>query len=466
MDKTIRQTKTGRLVIRSAHRRRSIRAAIFTAILHTLGATCLLAGTLQLYAISQGADDLFLGLLACSVWVGAPFLLVGISFMRRFGKRRILILWTGILPAISLAIVVVLPLAGQMGWLSSRSILYLLIAVMLVRSITDSIGGAGWFPLLQDNVPSRITGKFFGIFRRYWQCCVLVCTLLLAWFLGKEPGWWKFCVVFALGEISFIVKIYFLRQLKEKPIENQTTAPPSTWHAVKLAFTHHKIRYFLGYTLLYNIAAFMCLPFQIKYLKELGYSDGFILFATSMVSLGAIVSLRYWGRLSDRFGNRAVFNFSHLGIIIAIACWLLVGQNLFSAIFVFVLYGLWSIFQSANGIAQTRYMMHTVPETDQSAIVVIHSVSFFSIALAPLIGGLCLWLMSEVQVQSGAIQMNRYHLLFVFSALLISVPHSMHKHFQVNQESSAYEVFTIVTRPLRMLFGSFVSFPTKRNGGK
>jgi hypothetical protein len=42
----------------------------------------------------------------------------------------------------------------------------------------------------------------------------------------------------------------------------------------------------------------------------------------------------------------------------------------------------------------------------------------------------------------------------------------MHKHFQVNQESSAYEVFTIVTRPLRMLFGSFVSFPTKRNGGK
>ncbi|MHC5095870.1 MAG: hypothetical protein ACYSOU_07160, partial [Planctomycetota bacterium] len=126
MDETIRQTKTGRLVIRAAHRRGSIRAAIFTSITHTLGATCLLGGTLQLYAISQGADDLFLGLLACAVWMGAPFLLIGMSLMRRYGKRRILILWTGILPAVSLAIVVVLPFVGHMGWLSNRLILYLL----------------------------------------------------------------------------------------------------------------------------------------------------------------------------------------------------------------------------------------------------------------------------------------------------------------------------------------------------
>jgi hypothetical protein len=64
-----------------------------------------------------------------------------------------------------------------MGWLSNRLILYLLIAAVLVRSITDSIGGAGWFPLMQDNVPSRIAGKFFGIFRMYWQSCVLLAIL-------------------------------------------------------------------------------------------------------------------------------------------------------------------------------------------------------------------------------------------------------------------------------------------------
>ncbi|MBW1873472.1 MAG: hypothetical protein JRJ19_15500 [Deltaproteobacteria bacterium] len=190
-DDIIRQTKTGRRVIRSVHRRRSIRAAIMTAILHTIGATCLLAGALQLYCLSQGADDLFLGLLNCSIWAGAPFLLLGMTLMRRFGKRRILVFWAGVMPAICLAFTPLVPLAAHMGWFSASWVLYWLLATTLMRSASDSIGGAGWFPVLHDNVPSRITGKFFGTFRMYWQTSVLVSTLLIAWFLGRDPAWWK-----------------------------------------------------------------------------------------------------------------------------------------------------------------------------------------------------------------------------------------------------------------------------------
>ena len=105
-----------------------------------------------------------------------------------------------------------LPVMGQFGWVSSTGILYLLLAAALLRSITDSIGWAGWFPMLQDNVPSRITGKFFGTFRMYWQTGVLIVSLLIAWFLGKDPAWWKFCVVFGVGEACFVVKIFFLKQ--------------------------------------------------------------------------------------------------------------------------------------------------------------------------------------------------------------------------------------------------------------
>ena len=120
MDETIRQTKTGRLVIRSAHRRRSIRAAIFTAMLHSIGATCLLAGALQLYCLSLGADDLYLGFLNFTIWGGAPFLLLGITLMRRFGKRRILVFWAGYMPAVCMAFAAVLPVMGQFGWISIR----------------------------------------------------------------------------------------------------------------------------------------------------------------------------------------------------------------------------------------------------------------------------------------------------------------------------------------------------------
>ena len=466
MDDIIRQTKTGRFVIRSAHRRRSIRAAIFTAMLHTIGATCLLAGALQLYCLSLGADDLYLGLLNFSIWAGAPFLLLGITLMRRFGKRRILVFWAGIMPAICMAFAAILPLMGRFGWISSTWILYWLLAATAMRSVTDSIGGAGWFPLLQDNVPSRITGKFFGTFRMYWQSSVLVTLLLIAWFLGSEPAWWKFCVVFAVGEAAFIAKIFCMRQLKEKPLPEQSNDLPSTWSVLKRAIADPDTRHFLAYILLYNIAAFMCLPFQIKYLRDLGYSAGYIVAAMSMVSVGAILSLRFWGKLADRFGNRSIFGISHIGVMIVLAGWVLVGNNAFSAVLVFVLYAGWSIFQSANSIAYTRHMFHTVPETDQSNLVIINAFIFLSIAMAPLTSGLFLKLSADWHFESGGLSINNYHMLFILASALVLIPHRVCRKFQNNVETSAVEVFAIVTRPMRMLFGSFVSFPTKRNGRK
>ena len=466
MDHAIRQTKTGRLVIRSAHRRRSIRAAIFTAMLHTIGASCLLAGALQLYCLSLGADDLYLGLLNFSIWAGSPFLLLGMVLMRRFGKRRILVFWAGIMPAVCMALLATLPIMGRFGWISSTWILYWLLGATLMRSVTDSIGGAGWFPILHDNVPSRITGKFFGTFRMYWQSCVLVTTLLIAWFLGSEPAWWRFCIVFAVGEAAFIIKIVFLKQLKEKPVPEQSENAPSSWSVLKRTAADPATRNFLGYILLYNIAAFMCLPFQIKYLKDLGYSAGFIVAATSMVSVGALLSLRFWGKLADRFGNRSIFGHSHVGIIFVLACWVLVGNNAFSTVFVFVLYAGWSIFQSANSIAYTRHMFHTVSEDDQSGLVIVNAFIFISIAIAPLISGLFLELSGDWHFESGGLSINNYHMLFILASMLVLIPHHICKKFQNNVETSAAEVFVIVTRPLRMLFGSFVSFPTKRNGKK
>jgi MFS family permease len=235
---------------------------------------------------------------------------------------------------------------------------------------------------------------------------------------------------------------------------------------LKRAVTNHETRHFFGYILLYNIAAFMCLPFQIKYLKDLGYGTGYIVAATSMVSVGAILSLRFWGKLADRFGNRSIFGVSHIGIMIVMAGWILVGNNMFSSVLVFFLYAGWSIFQSANGIAYTRHMFHTVPENDQSNLVVFNAILFISIAIAPLMSGLFLKLSENWYLESGGLSINNYHMLFLMASALVLIPHWVCKKFQNNVETSAAGVFVIVTRPMRMMFGSFVSFPTKRNGQK
>ena len=266
--------------------------------------------------------------------------------------------------------------------------------------------------------------------------------------------------------LCFIAKIYYLKQLKEKPIPEPSDSPLLPGACSNGPSPTHDTRHFLGYILFYNIAAFMCLPFQIKYLKALGYGAGFIVAANSMVSVGAIVSLRFWGKSGGPF--RQPFDFRHFthrphrrsGRLGA------GGKQSFSAVLVFVLYGAWSIFQSANGIAQTRHMFHTVPENDQSNMVIINAFVFISIAMAPMISGLFLKLSADWHFESGGLSINHYHMLFLLASALVLIPHRVCKKFQNNVETSAVEVFVVVTRPLRMLFGSFVSFPTKRNRGK
>jgi hypothetical protein len=152
--------------------------------------------------------------------------------------------------------------------------------------------------------------------------------------------------------------------------------------------------------------------------------------------------------------------------MMVLVSWVPIGNNPFSTVFVFVLYAGWSIFQSANSIAYTRHMFHTVPENDQSNLVIINAFIFISVAMAPLISGLFLKLSANWHFESGGLSVNNYHMLFMLASALVLLPHRICKKFQNNVETSAVGVFAIVTRPLRMMFGSFVSFPTKRNGQK
>jgi len=198
----------------------------------------------------------------------------------------------------------------------------------------------------------------------------------------------------------------------------------------------------------------------------LGYSEAYIMIATAMISLGAIFTLRFWGMLADRFGNRSVFTFSHAGMIVILLGWVLVGKNSFSAVYIFGLYAVWSIFQSANGIAQTRYMLHLVSPDRQSNIVIINAVINLSLAFAPLIGGIFLTISPALKSALNLHGVNNYHMLFIFAAILTFIPHLMRKQMRVPQETPTTEVFVIITRPLRSMFGSFISFNLKSGGRK
>ena len=90
-----------------------------------------------------------------------------------------------------------------------------------LRTSADGLGFAAWFPQLQDLVPARVAGKFFGNFRTAWQSAGMISMFIAAWFLGSDPQWWKFNLIFTVALLCFVLKLVFLYPISA-PYEGAT----------------------------------------------------------------------------------------------------------------------------------------------------------------------------------------------------------------------------------------------------
>ena len=319
------------------------------------------------------------------------------------------------------------------------------------------MGTNGWFPLLQDAVPSEMTGRFFGRMRTYWQSAWLVGLVLIAWFLSEnEPGWWKFQLIFVVGFFVMAAKPFVVGAMSERSLQSQHRYQMKMFHRFKEMFSKKPLRILVLYSTSYLIVFAMVEPFKVKLLKDMGYSDSFIIMASAILGLGAIVSLRFWGHLADRFGNRGIFSVSHIGMIVTTLLWLLVEKNPFGTVLILVLYFMLSVFNGANGIARTRYLLHAVPSAKQYYINIINILCNCSMGIGPLIGGFFLYGTRDLSFRSGALNLNNYHFLFVITAVLFVIPHLLRKKLRTKKETPTTKVLALVTKPIRNVFGSFI----------
>ncbi len=399
-----------------------------------------------------GAGDVFLGVLSCAVT--APFLcsVFSMSAIERKGKRRVLLPW---LLVSTSCVLLFLPLPIAARRVPATFCLVYLLLVVLLRSGTVALSNTAWFPLIQDIVPARLTGRYFARLRTSWQASSLVVVLAVAWLLSSDSGWWGFELIFVAAFVLLAGRLLMVTLIKEKPHASLDIRQTTITARIREVFSHRQLRLFMIYICCYTFLALALEPFKIKMLKELGYGSGLVLAGTSMVGVGAIISLRFWGKLADGFGNRAIFSISHIGMIATTVLWIVVGRGFFSGVMLFVLYLSYGIFHSANGIAQTRYLLHAVPDTKQNYINRINLSMYATRSLAPLFSGIFLALTENVTFSSGALRLNNYYILFITVGTLFTVPHILRRKLRHVKEKPTSEVVAFVMRPLRNVFGPF-----------
>jgi hypothetical protein len=428
-------------------RRRSMFLANVSSIGGIVAITCGAGNILSLAAIKLGAGEMFLGIFSfVSI---APFLLclLTMSTIETSGKIKLLVLWFFV-AAIFMVPFLFLPIIA--GWWPAWACLALLAASNALRNGSIALGSTGWFPLLQDIVPRRYTGRFFARIRTSWQTANLVCLIAAAFILGSQPSWMRFEILFVLALLGQIVMALPVTGMVEKPLIADSIPTISIYERITEFLEQKTLRHYTFYIIAYMFAVSALEPFKIKLLTDFGYSYGFILAATAMVGVGAVISLRFWGTLADKFGNRAIFGMSHVGMLVSTGAWIFVGKSSTAGMaLVLSLYLFWSAFNCGNLLAQTNYMLREVPPHKQNYMNFILLAQRLATAVAPLAAGLFLNFTGGLQINiKNVVHISDYDILFVANAIAFIIPHMMRKPLKAKTDLPTSQVINIVTRPI------------------
>jgi MFS family permease len=185
----------------------------------------------------------------------------------------------------------------------------------------------------------------------------------------------------------------------------------------------------LVFTGLFGLCLNLGSPFYSVYvLKELPLTLGDLTIMTTIATLGGLLSLRTWGRLSDRFGNKPVMLTCALTwLTTGIICWGISSPVRYHHLYLnyFVTGFMMAGFQQ---IGQFNLMIKMVPPENKAHYISIYlGFTNMLIALGPVIGGIIL---QGLPAQVGTFMghpVTRYHFLIVGSLLLcVLLLHLLH----------------------------------------
>jgi MFS family permease len=227
-----------------------------------------------------------------------------------------------------------------------------------------------------------------------------------------------FAWIFTLAGASRLVGLFFLTRMKFPPIvrerHSRGIAVADLW-AVLRDRNYFWLCLFVGlWGLLLNAA----MPFYTVYLVEqLNLGIDHVVRLTTLASLGGLMTLKSWGRLSDRFGNRPVLQTAGLiWAITALITWTLArpGHTWHLHLGYFIVGATTAGFQ----LTQFNLMIRLAPASLRPAYVAIFlALTSLFTAAGPLLGS---ELLRSMPLQIGTLfgrPILSFHLLFGLAAL-------------------------------------------------
>jgi len=285
----------------------------------------------------------------------------------------------------------------------------------LTTSCFGAVAGVSWNAWIQEWVPYRIRGKYFGRRNASLQISTTAFLLITGWALAR----WNYAIpVFQLIICGAVV----LRMLSlrwqwispARPRVHTVVAALPLKEQIGVVLQARSLLVFIGFGAVWSFAANCFGPFYHVFMfDQLKFSAFDVGLLSTVAQLSGALSLPAWGHLLDRYGNKSVMTLSLTLWSTQTFIWCFLtpeNRNL--------LYGMW-IWGGATGagfvLGQFTILLRLIPLQAKNLAIGIHlAVTSLVAAIAPITGGTVLtWALARWPDPLAV-----YHVCFLFQPVL------------------------------------------------
>lgn len=272
-----------------------------------------------------------------------------------------------------------------------------LIGWFFFSSIFNAIAGVSWNAWVQEWVPARVRGKYFGHRNRMLQIVVLTFLLVTGWALARWDYGLRVFQAIVIGAV--ILRVFSLhaqwisRPREHRPVKVRALSLREQFGVVRRA---HSLLWFIAFGAVWSFAANCFGPFYHVFMfEQLNLSAWDVGILSTVSALGGALALPGWGRLLDRFGNRPVMVCSLLVWQLVNFLWCFLTPNNHTIVYIiWALGGMTSMGAIASAgfvLGQFTILLRLLPPEAKSLAIGTHlAVTSLAAAVAPIVGGFVL----------------------------------------------------------------------------
>jgi MFS family permease len=390
-------------------RKDSIREGCATSVMSGFG-----ENNINAFAVKLGATDIQIGFVnSFPLLIASFFQLFSVQAIDRLKSRKKVIM-----PAV---------LLQALTWLGITAVaLYfrnpILLIIFFTLEITFKIfAQPAWSSMLGDITDEKSRGKFFGFRNKIagatnFAAALIAGRAIFMFARNKNPEYlfYGFAVIFFLSFIARVVSWIYIRRIYDKPIAIDTRSQFSFWQFVR-KMTKNNFGIFVLFICVFDFTVYLAAPFFTAYmLNELGMDMWTYTLVNASTAIFTFLVMTYWGRNTDMFGNKKVFQIT--GYMIPLVPLLFILWK--NPYYLFAVNALSGFVWAGFNLSYTNYMYDAVtPQKRVRCMAYYNFLDGASIFLGATAGAIIMSLLAG-GVKFSGISLSKYHLIFIISAVL------------------------------------------------